>query len=1081
MDDSVTARPDGRARPGVGVAAHVRPHARARARHVAVAVAALVGVARPGIAAAQTSFSFTIENNSGQDWSAGLIALLPDSATPDALLEPGAAPTSGDQYAAYGFGHRTCDTVVSEGDTAGLAANFTGLTLGDNAFVVPALSDGATVTVSVLADPGEVLSFVAYVSGTDDDVVLGHETGDTADVTIALFDEDDLPLPDAAFDISGFDTNSAASSSGDGLDCSSSCAPPAVGCFVAFNTGSIGSGAGTASTSDGAFDFDVALWTRTETGFTTDTLAVGDVVAANPGDEIIVLMQGGIYYEGTGSVGAGKTVVLNQDGTLIKTYAPGAGRDIMGPVTIADIDGVAPSEYLIGEALSRAEGGSLLAISADTPGVDPPSLAWAQTPRGYPGYWNLGTTVADVTGDSTAEIVSPSFEGVLQVLTASTGALADEIDLFATYGERHYGHASVADIDGDGTNEIALVGYTLGQVIVLQSDGDADNDAMTELFLSDVNSANGVAFGSGPAVANIDDDDELEIIVALTNTAGDSTGYVRAYDMVNGPGTGCEYEWTVAGVQGFRWVSPVVGDVDGDGTNEIVMQGNSGKLSVLSTEGVAPAASCSEGAVEATSYVGGSWSWFTPGLANLVGDSALEIVAAGYEVLEVLEMLDGDLAVKYRATEPAATFYASPIITAGIDGAFGPAARITVNGWLNGVIYQYGTQNTDNTPADWTTFGGVNGRTGSASEPVFGGAFQQDPGTEGLVSIQAEDYDDNVSPAGATDDWVTESTIGGASPDLYMITTPIDSTINNTNYAALSPRLDYRVNFNQAGDHYVWIRAHANSGTTDSVHVGVNNAENTTADRIQLGSGSWIWSGATMDAGARAVVNIPSPGVHTINLWMREDGAPVDKIVLTTDSSYTPADNGPDESTTPVTGGAFEQSTDAERIVSMQAENYHDNVTPAGTTDNWVSDSSIAGASPGQYVIATPVDFSIFNTNYAANSPRLDYRINFNRAGDHYVWIRAHANNGNTDSVHVGLNNVELATADRISNFSSGSWSWSSTTMDSNARAVINVPSAGVHTLNLWMREDGTPVDKIVLTTDSSFTPTGSGPTESLR
>ena len=44
--------------------------------------------------------------------------------------------------------------------------------------------------------------------------------------------------------------------------------------------------------------------------------------------------------------------------------------------------------------------------------------------------------------------------------------------------------------------------------------------------------------------------------------------------------------------------------------------------------------------------------------------------------------------------------------------------------------------------------------------------------------------------------------------------------------------------------------------------------------------------------------------------------------------------------------------------------------------------------------------------------------------------------------------------------------------------ATINVTSTGPHTLNVWMREDGLELDKIVLTTDINFTPTGTGPAE---
>ena len=47
--------------------------------------------------------------------------------------------------------------------------------------------------------------------------------------------------------------------------------------------------------------------------------------------------------------------------------------------------------------------------------------------------------------------------------------------------------------------------------------------------------------------------------------------------------------------------------------------------------------------------------------------------------------------------------------------------------------------------------------------------------------------------------------------------------------------------------------------------------------------------------------------------------------------------------------------------------------------------------------------------------------------------------------------------------------------------AQVNVPSAGVYTVNVWMREDGMIADKLVLTTSAGYTPGGTGPAESPR
>lgn len=47
--------------------------------------------------------------------------------------------------------------------------------------------------------------------------------------------------------------------------------------------------------------------------------------------------------------------------------------------------------------------------------------------------------------------------------------------------------------------------------------------------------------------------------------------------------------------------------------------------------------------------------------------------------------------------------------------------------------------------------------------------------------------------------------------------------------------------------------------------------------------------------------------------------------------------------------------------------------------------------------------------------------------------------------------------------------------------ATVNVATTGVHVVNVWMREDGFVFDKLLLTTNSSVVPSGSGPLESPR
>jgi len=63
------------------------------------------------------------------------------------------------------------------------------------------------------------------------------------------------------------------------------------------------------------------------------------------------------------------------------------------------------------------------------------------------------------------------------------------------------------------------------------------------------------------------------------------------------------------------------------------------------------------------------------------------------------------------------------------------------------------------------------------------------------------------------------------------------------------------------------------------------------------------------NGGSNVTVNIPSTGIHTLNLWMREDGARIDRILLTTDINFSPSGTGPSES--PPAGGGEDGRAEA--------------------------------------------------------------------------------------------------------------------------------------------------------------------------
>ena len=161
-------------------------------------------------------------------------------------------------------------------------------------------------------------------------------------------------------------------------------------------------------------------------------------------------------------------------------------------------------------------------------------------------------------------------------------------------------------------------------------------------------------------------------------------------------------------------------------------------------------------------------------------------------------------------------------------------------------------------------------------------------GTAVVLAVEAENFDNRQSTA--SHQWVSSS-FSGAVGSQSMVTSPDSGARTENN----GPSLSYLLNFEQSGTYYVWIRGLGDagfSGQSNSVHAGINGSQAASANNIDGFPPTWTWSNARRD-GNRATLNIPSPGVHSISLHMREDGLAIDRIVLANDPAYRPSGGGP--------------------------------------------------------------------------------------------------------------------------------------------------------------------------------------------
>lgn len=166
--------------------------------------------------------------------------------------------------------------------------------------------------------------------------------------------------------------------------------------------------------------------------------------------------------------------------------------------------------------------------------------------------------------------------------------------------------------------------------------------------------------------------------------------------------------------------------------------------------------------------------------------------------------------------------------------------------------------------------------------------------------------------------------------------------------------------------------------------------------------------------------------------------------------------------------GAFIMSSNQ---VVMEAENA--NSRTAGGGKNW-TDVTLTGASgaSSNNAIQSLANSGVTASAPGTGTPRADYEIVVpsGAASTFYVHIRARGPSGSDDSVFLSVNG-STSSYQTFNTTSSLGWK--------RANSTITL-SPGTHSLTVWMREDGTILDKIVINTSTTL-PTGTGPMESAR
>ncbi|MEM8486621.1 MAG: PKD domain-containing protein [Bacteroidota bacterium] len=554
------------------------------------------------------------------------------------------------------------------------------------------------------------------------------------------------------------------------------------------------------------------------------------------------------------------------------------------------------------------------------------------------GTYSVMLTVTDnlgATGSVTVDIDVVENQDPVASFTATqvSGTLDVDFD-----GAGSTDDGTITDWDWDfgdgntGTGETAVHTYaapgTFTVSLTVTDDAGASNTVTSDVEVVDPNAPPTAAFSATQVAGTLE--------VNFDGSTSSDDGSIAAWDWDFGDGNtgaGETISHTYATAGTYSVTLTVTDDLGATGslTTDVEVTNGDPVAAFTSTQTAGTldvdfdgSASTDDGSITA-------WDWDFGDGNSSAGETVSHTYGASGTYTVVLTVTDnvgatGSTSVDVEVTEnqlPVASFTATQV--AGTFDADFDGSASSDDGSITDWDWDFGDGNTGAGETITHAFAAAGtytvvltvtdntGQTGTLSqdveitEPSDDGPFVE---TAGLVVVEAENYHERIDRSDHS--WIENTDLDGFTGSAAMFADPDNGTQISTGNETTAPELAYDIDFSTTGDYFIWARVWADDGGDNSVHLGVDGA----IDALSRGArwnvtDAWVWQELTRNTSS-ITYNIDAAGVHTLNLYMLEDGAYVDKILMTTDGGFVPTGDGPDESprgaaVTAKAGGSFDR------------------------------------------------------------------------------------------------------------------------------------------------------------------------------